>query len=240
MTTFTRFKEGHTCTCRYSTTPPPLALPPPHSVATWLARACGLWWWVRRSCQRSSTPASRLATSRQGSAWQTGTNRYTCTCIYMYLTSLREYMPHTSSVPHCPPPPLSQSPSQSPFCSSLPPPIPPLPDPLPNPPVFHQVSAVVSSLEDSLELLCITGVEDQLQTDVRPTLELLKNAGIRVKKAYVHSVCYHQYTCMCIKSAGIQCIRHIRIEIELCNSKLVHKKIHVLTASSYMYMYMYK
>ena len=59
------------------------------------------------------------------------------------------------------------------------------------------MSAVVSSLEDSLELLCITGVEDQLQTDVRPTLELLKNAGIRVKKIflsihvqYVHSVCY--------------------------------------------------
>ena len=50
------------------------------------------------------------------------------------------------------------------------------------------MSAVVSSLEDSLELLCITGVEDQLQTDVRPTLELLKNAGIRVKKIFL-SIC---------------------------------------------------
>ncbi|XP_064393299.1 probable phospholipid-transporting ATPase IIA isoform X2 [Halichondria panicea] len=43
-----------------------------------------------------------------------------------------------------------------------------------------QVAAVVGGLEENLELLCITGVEDQLQTDVRPTLELLKNAGIKV------------------------------------------------------------
>jgi len=43
-----------------------------------------------------------------------------------------------------------------------------------------QVSAVVQSLEENLELLCVTGVEDQLQHDVRPTLELLRNAGIRV------------------------------------------------------------
>lgn len=43
-----------------------------------------------------------------------------------------------------------------------------------------KVSGVISTLEESLQLLCITGVEDQLQTDVRPTLELLRNAGIRV------------------------------------------------------------
>ena len=43
---------------------------------------------------------------------------------------------------------------------------------------------MISSLEDSLQLLCVTGVEDQLQTDVRPTLELLKNAGIRVISHY--------------------------------------------------------
>ncbi|KAL5466772.1 hypothetical protein EMCRGX_G030921 [Ephydatia muelleri] len=43
-----------------------------------------------------------------------------------------------------------------------------------------QVSAVLQSLEENMELLCLTGVEDQLQTDVRPTLELLRNAGIKV------------------------------------------------------------
>ncbi|XP_041723398.1 LOW QUALITY PROTEIN: probable phospholipid-transporting ATPase IIB [Coregonus clupeaformis] len=43
-----------------------------------------------------------------------------------------------------------------------------------------KVSAVVESLEREMELLCLTGVEDQLQADVRPTLELLRNAGIKI------------------------------------------------------------
>lgn len=42
------------------------------------------------------------------------------------------------------------------------------------------MAAVVESLEREMELLCLTGVEDQLQADVRPTLELLRNAGIKV------------------------------------------------------------
>lgn len=42
------------------------------------------------------------------------------------------------------------------------------------------MAAVVESLEREMELLCVTGVEDQLQADVRPTLELLRNAGIKV------------------------------------------------------------
>lgn len=45
-----------------------------------------------------------------------------------------------------------------------------------------KVAAVVESLEREMELLCLTGVEDQLQADVRPTLELLRNAGIKVRK----------------------------------------------------------
>uniref|UniRef100_H2Y5E2 Phospholipid-transporting ATPase n=1 Tax=Ciona savignyi TaxID=51511 RepID=H2Y5E2_CIOSA len=43
-----------------------------------------------------------------------------------------------------------------------------------------KVTAVIETLERDLELLCVTGVEDQLQIDVRPTLEMLGNAGIRV------------------------------------------------------------
>lgn len=43
-----------------------------------------------------------------------------------------------------------------------------------------KVAAVVESLERELELLCLTGVEDRLQDGVRPTLELLRNAGVRV------------------------------------------------------------
>lgn len=40
---------------------------------------------------------------------------------------------------------------------------------------------MVESLECDLELLCLTGVEDKLQTNVKQTLELLRNAGLKVK-----------------------------------------------------------
>lgn len=43
------------------------------------------------------------------------------------------------------------------------------------------VQEVISNiLENELELLGLTGVEDKLQDDVKPTLEALRNAGIRV------------------------------------------------------------
>ena len=44
---------------------------------------------------------------------------------------------------------------------------------------------MVESLEREMELLCLTGVEDRLQDHVRPTLELLRNAGIKVGGAGV-------------------------------------------------------
>uniref|UniRef100_A0A8C5R3D3 Phospholipid-transporting ATPase n=1 Tax=Leptobrachium leishanense TaxID=445787 RepID=A0A8C5R3D3_9ANUR len=43
-----------------------------------------------------------------------------------------------------------------------------------------KVATVIESLEMEMELLCLTGVEDQLQADVRPTLEMLRNAGMKV------------------------------------------------------------
>ena len=43
-----------------------------------------------------------------------------------------------------------------------------------------KVAAVIESLERDMELLCVTGVEDKLHDGVRTTLELLRNAGIRV------------------------------------------------------------
>lgn len=54
-----------------------------------------------------------------------------------------------------------------------------------------KVAAVVESLEREMELLCVTGVEDQLQADVRPTLELLRNAGIKVQTIITHSLVFH-------------------------------------------------
>ena len=50
-----------------------------------------------------------------------------------------------------------------------------------------KVAAVVESLERDMELLCLTGVEDKLQEGVRPTLELLRNAGIKVSTRRCYS-----------------------------------------------------
>ncbi|KAF1810239.1 phospholipid-translocating P-type ATPase-like protein [Eremomyces bilateralis CBS 781.70] len=44
----------------------------------------------------------------------------------------------------------------------------------------NMASAVESYLEHDLELLGVTGVEDKLQKDVKPSLELLRNAGVKV------------------------------------------------------------
>lgn len=44
-----------------------------------------------------------------------------------------------------------------------------------------KVQSVIESLERDMQLLCLTGVEDKLQDNVRPTLEMLKNAGIKVR-----------------------------------------------------------
>lgn len=43
-----------------------------------------------------------------------------------------------------------------------------------------RVAAAIESLEQGLELLCVTGVEDRLQDNVRNTLEVLRNGGIKI------------------------------------------------------------
>ena len=43
-----------------------------------------------------------------------------------------------------------------------------------------KTAVVAKYLEHGLEILGITGVEDKLQDDVKPSLELLRNAGIRI------------------------------------------------------------
>jgi len=44
----------------------------------------------------------------------------------------------------------------------------------------QRIQNVLESLEKDLELLCLTGVEDKLQQNVRTTLETLRNAGIKI------------------------------------------------------------
>ncbi len=44
----------------------------------------------------------------------------------------------------------------------------------------RRVNEVIETLERDMELLCVTGVEDKLQENVRQTLETLRNAGIKI------------------------------------------------------------
>ncbi|XP_063901502.1 probable phospholipid-transporting ATPase IIB, partial [Zophobas morio] len=44
----------------------------------------------------------------------------------------------------------------------------------------ENVRRVIQSIEHGMELLGVTGVRDKLQEDIKPTLELLKDAGIRI------------------------------------------------------------
>lgn len=49
----------------------------------------------------------------------------------------------------------------------------------------QRIQNVIESLEKDLELLCLTGVEDKLQQNVRTTLETLRNAGIKVSLSII-------------------------------------------------------
>ena len=53
-----------------------------------------------------------------------------------------------------------------------------------------QKAAVIESLERDMELLCVTGVEDKLQENVRNTLEQLRNAGLKVWMVSILSFSY--------------------------------------------------
>ena len=44
----------------------------------------------------------------------------------------------------------------------------------------QKIQTAIETLERDLELLCLTGVEDKLQQNVRTTLETLRNAGIKI------------------------------------------------------------
>jgi len=43
------------------------------------------------------------------------------------------------------------------------------------------VQRVIEEIEKGLELIGLTGVEDKLQEKVKPTLEMLRNAGIKAR-----------------------------------------------------------
>ena len=48
------------------------------------------------------------------------------------------------------------------------------------------------TLEGDMQLLCVTGVEDKLQPDVRTSLEMLANAGIKVIRSNRIELLHHE------------------------------------------------
>ncbi|MEQ2160660.1 ATP synthase subunit 9, partial [Goodea atripinnis] len=86
-----------------------------------------------------------------------------------------------------------------------------------------KVAAVVESLEREMELLCLTGVEDQLQADVRPTLELLRNAGIKVGAGNIdgHSLMF-QLLLIIVFSPQIWMLTGDKLETATCIAKSSH------------------
>ena len=69
----------------------------------------------------------------------------------------------------------------------------------------EKISNVVSKLENNMEFLCVTGVEDLLQNDVATTIDNLRNAGMKVWMLTGDKV--ETATCISI-SAGIKGKQH--------------------------------
>ena len=44
----------------------------------------------------------------------------------------------------------------------------------------EQIAKVISKLENNMDFLCVTGVEDLLQDDVATTIENMKSSGMKV------------------------------------------------------------
>ncbi|XP_040569427.1 probable phospholipid-transporting ATPase IIA isoform X1 [Lepeophtheirus salmonis] len=76
-----------------------------------------------------------------------------------------------------------------------------------------QVTTVIESLERDMELLCVTGVEDKLQDNVRTTLELLRNAGMKIwmltgDKLETAS-CIAKSSCLVSKNQGVHIFKDV-------------------------------
>ena len=67
------------------------------------------------------------------------------------------------------------------------------------------MAKVVSKLENNMEFLCVTGVEDLLQDEVATTIDNLRNAGIKVWMLTGDKV--ETATCISI-SAGLKAKNH--------------------------------
>ena len=68
-----------------------------------------------------------------------------------------------------------------------------------------KIAEVVAKLENNMEFLCVTGVEDLLQNDVATTIDNLRNAGMKVWMLTGDKV--ETATCISI-SAGLKAKMH--------------------------------
>ena len=94
----------------------------------------------------------------------------------------------------------------------------------------EKIAEVVSKLENNMEFLCVTGVEDLLQDEVATTIDNLRNAGMKIWMLTGDKV--ETATCISI-SAGIKAknqkiftIRNDEFEHESLNKdveKLIEK-----------------
>lgn len=73
----------------------------------------------------------------------------------------------------------------------------------------NMAQVIRSHLESNLELLGVTGVEDKLQKDVKPSLELLRNAGIKIWMLTGDKV--ETARCVAISSKLVSRAQHIHI-----------------------------
>eukprot|EP00727_Mastigamoeba_balamuthi_P001035 m51a1_g10929 putative aminophospholipid-transporting p-type atpase (1340) ;mRNA; r:131001-137091 len=85
-----------------------------------------------------------------------------------------------------------------------------------------QVAAVVATLEKDLMPLCVTGVEDKLQNDVRPTLEMLQHAGIKIWMLTGDKI--ETATCIAISARLFKPTHHIKViaahDVQECKALL--------------------
>jgi phospholipid-translocating ATPase len=85
---------------------------------------------------------------------------------------------------------------------------------------------VAEFLENDLELLGVTGVEDKLQEGVKSTLELLRNAGIRIWMLTGDKV--ETATCIAISTKLVARNQHIH-QVQRCTSSSSGMNIQSLT-----------
>lgn len=85
---------------------------------------------------------------------------------------------------------------------------------------------VEQHLEHDLELLGLTGVEDKLQEDVKPTLELLRNAGLKIWMLTGDKI--ETATCIAISSKLVYRNQYIH---QIAKGRCYRKCVYLLTST---------